>query len=93
MQIRMNPEAARLYRTMSPEGKEHLYQWLKANGYCRPTFKERVEASYEAMDEVLKIIFFALLTLVGLSLCIGIPILTVRMVLENWQAILKIVGG
>ena len=93
MQIRMTTEAYRLYRTMSPEGKAHLYQWLKANGYCRPTLKERAEEVLEAMGEVLEIIGFALLSIVGLSLCIGLPILTVRMVLENWQAILKIFGG
>ena len=82
-----------IYRKMSFESKEQLRQWIMANGYRRFTLKQHAEAMYEAMGGVLAIISFSLLSLAGLSLCFGIPILTVRMVVENLQVIIKIVGG
>ena len=93
MKVRMNPEAARLYDSLSPEGRENLRQWIKANRYDRLTIQDVAEEIGDAMGEVLRIMAVAMLILAALSLCFGIPILTVRMVLENWQAILKIVGG
>ncbi len=93
MKVRMNPEAARLYDSLSPEGRENLRQWIKANRYDRLTIQDVAEEIGDAMGEVLRIMAVAMLSLAVLSLCFGIPILTVRMVLENWQAILKIVGG
>lgn len=93
MKVRMNPEAARLYNSLSPEGRENLRQWIKANRYDRLTIKDVAEEIGDATGEVLRVIVIYMLGLAALSLCFGIPTLTVRMLLENWQAILKIVGA
>lgn len=93
MKVRMNPEAARLYDSLSPEGRESLRQWIKANRYDRLTIKDVAEEIGDATGEVLRVIVIYMLGLAALSLCFGIPTLTVRMLLENWQAILKIMGA
>lgn len=93
MEVRMNPEQFRIYQNLSPSAKVLLSQLLEAGGYDRPTLQQRAEAVGDAMEDVCWIVVYGMLTTAAFSLCFGVPILTVRMVLENWQAILKIVGG
>jgi len=90
MEIQLNREASKFYDSLSFEGRENLRQWLRAND--RLTIRDVAGQIGDAMGNVFRIIVASMLVLAALSLCFGIPTLTIRMLLENWQAILKIVS-